>query len=111
MTNFPPQGCVVFTTASTMEEAEQMTRTVVEEGLAACATILPGAKSIYLWQGDIESATEVFVILKTMQEKLPDLEARILALHSYQTPEFLVLRVDSASAGYLEWLSSSLRSR
>lgn len=109
MANSPSQGCIALTTTSTVEEAEQLARTVVEERLAACATILPGAKSIYLWQGEIESATEVCILLKTVPERLSDLENRILALHSYQTPEFLAVNVDSANASYLEWLSSSLQ--
>ena len=100
-----------MTTTSTVEEAEQLARVILKENLAACATILPGAKSIYLWQGEIESAAEALILLKTVPEKLADLEKRILALHSYQTPEFLVLRVDSANANYLDWLCSSLKER
>jgi periplasmic divalent cation tolerance protein len=80
----------------------------VEERLAACATWIPGAQSIYHWQGQVESATESILMLKTSPDQIAALEARLHQLHSYQTPEFLVLDVESASHPYLEWLLSSL---
>ncbi|HWA96819.1 MAG TPA: divalent-cation tolerance protein CutA [Terracidiphilus sp.] len=100
---------IVLTTASSSEEAQRIARTLVEERLAACATLLPSAQSIYCWQGEIETAHETLLLLKTSQEHIAALESRIHALHSYDTPEFLVLRVDSGSHAYLEWLQSSLR--
>lgn len=99
---------IVLTTAASQEEAARLGRALVEEGLAACATLLPGAQSIYRWQGQIESAAETLLLLKTAQPQLAALEARLHALHSYQTPEFLVLPVDAASRGYLDWLMASL---
>jgi periplasmic divalent cation tolerance protein len=81
----------------------------VEEGLAACATLIPAVQSIYRWQGEIQLSTETMLLLKTAPGQLAALEARLLALHTYQTPEFLVLPVESGSQPYLEWLQSSLR--
>jgi len=81
----------------------------VEERLVACATLIPAAQSIYRWQGQIESSTETLLLLKTGPDQLAALEARLLEMHSYQTPEFLVLGVESASHSYLEWLHDSLR--
>ncbi len=100
---------LVLTTAATPDEAARLARTLVEERLAACATLLPAAQSIYRWQGQVESATETLLLLKTAPDQLPALEARLHALHSYQTPEFLVLPVEAASQGYLDWLHASLR--
>jgi periplasmic divalent cation tolerance protein len=100
---------IVLTTAGTPEEAEQLARTIVEEQLAACATILPAAKSIYRWQGEIEANSETLLLLKTLPEKLTALEARLHALHSYEIPEFLVLHAERASADYLDWLITSLK--
>jgi periplasmic divalent cation tolerance protein len=99
---------IVLTTASSPDEAQRIARTLVEEHLVACATLLPSAHSIYRWQGEIETATETLLLLKTSQEHLAALEARLPALHSYDVPEFLVLRVDSGSHAYLEWLQSAL---
>ena len=100
---------IVLTTVSSPEEADQLARTLVEERLAACATLLPPVRSIYRWQGAVETATETLLLLKTAAEHLPALEARLHALHSYQTPEFLVLCVEAGSPGYLDWLTANLR--
>jgi periplasmic divalent cation tolerance protein len=100
---------LVLTTVANPEEAARLGRTLVEERLAACVTLIPGAQSIYRWQGEIESATETLLLIKTGQEQLAALEARLHELHSYQTPEFLVLEVDAASQSYLDWLQESLR--
>ncbi len=100
---------IVLTTAATLEEAERLARALVEEQLAACASLVPSVQSIYRWQGAVESATETLLLLKTYAGRVPALEARLHALHSYQTPEFLVLPVESGSRGYLEWLAASMR--
>ena len=86
-----------------------MARTLVEERLAACVTLVPAAESIYRWQGGIETAKETLLLLKTGLEQLPVLETRLHELHIYQTPEFLILTVESGSLAYMDWLQASLR--
>jgi periplasmic divalent cation tolerance protein len=103
-----PQLRIVLTTVANPEEAERLARALVEERLAACVSFLPAARSIYRWQGRIESAEETLLLLKTAEEKLAALEARIKELHSYQTPEFVVLKAAAGSQDYLEWLLASL---
>ena len=102
------QARIVLTTESTLDEANKLGRTLVEERLAACATLIPSVQSIYHWQGEIELSTETLLLLKTGPEQLDALEARLHQLHSYQTPEFLVLGVEGVSHPYLEWLQSAL---
>jgi len=104
-----PHARIVLTTAATPEEAGRIGRTLVEERLAACATLIPAVQSIYHWQGKVESSTETMLLLKTGPAQLPALEDRLHELHSYQTPEFLVLNVEAGSHPYLEWLQASLR--
>jgi periplasmic divalent cation tolerance protein len=99
---------IVVTTVVSPEEGVRMGRALVEERLAACATILPGAHSIFRWQGQIDSSAETVLLLKTESDRLAVLEARLHELHSYQTPEFLVLDVESGSHGYLAWLHACL---
>ena len=99
---------VVVTTVVSPEEGARIGRTLVEERLAACATIIPGAQSIYRWQGQIDSSAETVVLIKTESDRLAALDTRLHELHSYQTPEFLVLAVDSSSHDYLAWLHESL---
>jgi len=99
---------IVITTVVSEEEGARMGRTLVEERLAACATIISGAQSIYRWQGEIDSSAETILLLKTESDRLAALDSRLHELHSYQTPELLVLTVDSGSHDYLAWLHASL---
>jgi periplasmic divalent cation tolerance protein len=99
----------VLTTTANAEEARRLGRTLVEERLAACATLLPAVESIYRWQGQVETSAESLLLLKTSPAQLAALEARLHALHSYQTPEFLVLPVEAGSQPYLDWLQTCLR--
>ena len=85
-----------------------MGRTLVEERLAACVTLFPAAQSIYRWKDAIETASETLLLLKTEASALPALEARLMTLHSYDTPEFLVIPVEAASHAYLEWLRAGV---
>jgi len=109
MPDSTPPARLVLTTTASAEEAARLGRTLVEERLAACATLIPAAQSIYRWQGQVESATETLLLLKTGPDQLAALQARLHELHSYQTPEFLVLGVEAASQPYIEWLQASLR--
>jgi periplasmic divalent cation tolerance protein len=108
MPDVPLLARIVLTTAANPEEAANLARTLVEEQLAACVTLIPAVRSIYRWQGKVEDSTETMLLIKTGADHLPALEARIHALHTYETPEFLVLGVDAGSAGYLDWLMASL---
>ncbi|MGA9668685.1 MAG: divalent-cation tolerance protein CutA [Terracidiphilus sp.] len=100
---------IVLTTAASPDEANRLGRTLVEERLAACATLIPAVQSIYHWEGRVESTTETLLLLKTGPDQLAALETRLHQLHSYQTPEFLVLGVEAASQAYLDWLQAALR--
>lgn len=99
---------IVITTASSLEEAGRLGRTMVEERLAACATVIPAVESIYAWKGKLETASEAMLLLKTASEHLTALEVRLHHLHSYETPEFLVLPVEGGSQAYLAWMSGNL---
>jgi periplasmic divalent cation tolerance protein len=99
---------IVLTTVGSLDEANRIARGLVEEHLAACVSILPAMQSVYRWKGNIESASEVLLMIKTGLEQLPALETRLHQLHSYETPEFLVLNVESGSHAYLAWLRASL---
>jgi periplasmic divalent cation tolerance protein len=104
-----PAAVVVLTTTANPDEADRLARILVEERLVACVTLVPSVRSIYRWQGAVETAAETLLLLKTSSELVLALQTRLSALHSYETPEFLVLNVDLGSAGYLDWLQSSLR--
>jgi len=103
-----PIARVVLATAGSAEEARRIGHALVEERLAACATLVPAVESIYRWEGSMEMTRETLLIFKTAVDRVEALKARLLELHSYQTPEFLVLEVESGSAAYLEWLAASV---
>jgi periplasmic divalent cation tolerance protein len=98
---------VVLTTWPDVDKARAAARTLVEEKLAACANLVPGVESIYRWQGTVETSSEVMVVLKTTIARYQMLEARILALHTYEVPEIVVLRVTDGLPSYLRWVESS----
>ena len=100
---------LVLTTTVSPEEAARIGRALVEERLAACVTLVPGVQSIFRWKGVVEDSVETLLLLKTGPDQLPALEARLHQLHSYETPEFLVLDVDSGSQRYLDWLENCLQ--
>ena len=110
MPDAPPPIRNALTTCASPGEASKLARTLVEERLAGCATLIPAVQSIYHWEGQIETSTETLLLLKTGPEQLAALEARVLALHSYQTPEFVVLGVEAVSQPYLDWLTRSMGS-
>jgi len=93
---------VVFSTA-TPAEAEKLARTLVEERLAACASLVANIHSQYWWKGKIESAAETLMILKTPASRINALRRRLKALHSYTVPEFLALQVLENNPDYANW--------
>ena len=97
----------VYAIFASAEEAERIGRTVIEERLAACINILPGVRSIYRWQGAIESADEVAAILKTGNASADALIARIAALHSYDVPCIVAWPIDTVLPSYADWVEAS----
>ena len=85
-------------------EAERIGRTVVEERLAACINILAPVRSIYRWQGAVESADEVAAILKTTSDGADRLIARVAALHSYDVPCLVVWPIVKLLGPYARWV-------
>ena len=100
-----PNYVQVLTTIDSREVAEQVARAVVEARAAACAQIVGPIKSIYWWNGAVESAEEWQVLMKTTEERYPVLEAVIRQAHSYDVPEIIVTRIPYGSKDYLSWVS------
>lgn len=101
---------VVLITCSTLEESRTIARAVVEKHLAACVNIVTHAvESFYLWEGKLENGSEYLLVMKTSQERVEDLKKAVLDMHSYDTPEFVVLPIVGGSEEYLNWLGQSLQ--
>lgn len=99
---------VVLVTCATLEEARKIARGVVEKRLAACVNIVAHAvESFYTWEGKLENSSEYLLIMKTSEERVGELQKEVLSLHSYDTPEFIVLPIVAGSEAYLKWLGES----
>jgi periplasmic divalent cation tolerance protein len=103
-----PTALVVLTTLGSLDDARTLVRALVDERLIACGTLLPGARSIYRWDGEVKEEMEVVVLLKTEVSKWEALTAAIRRLHPYRVPELLALPVDRGLEPYLAWLRSEV---
>ncbi|MFL6744838.1 MAG: divalent-cation tolerance protein CutA [Sphingomicrobium sp.] len=98
----------VYAVFADADEAERIGRAMVEERLAACVNILGGIRSIYRWQGAIESAEEVAAIFKTRHDTADALITRVAALHSYEVPCIVTWSVDKLLGAYADWVEGSV---
>ena len=100
--------CICLVTAANPVEASTIAQELVTRRLAACVNVVPGIRSTYRWKERIESASEVLLIIKSSRERIPELQNAVLELHSYETPEFIVLPIEHCAQAYAAWLSESL---
>jgi len=101
---------LVLVTCATLEEARRIARAVVQQHLAACVNIVTHAiESLYTWEGKLEDSSEYLLMMKTSEDRLGELQNQVLALHSYDTPEFVVLAISAGSEKYLRWLDDSVQ--
>ena len=98
----------VYAVFANVEEAERIGRAVVEARLAACANILGPVRSIYRWDGKIDSADEVAAIFKTSDEQADALMTRIAGLHSYAVPCVVVWPIDKVLQSYVHWVEDDV---
>jgi len=101
---------VVFSACDSEEQAAQIARELVEQKLAACVNILPGARSVYRWKGQIEDTAEWMLIIKSRRDLMDKLRAVIGKIHTYEVPELLAVPVVDGSESYLAWLDRELGS-
>ena len=98
---------IVLSTAGSEQEAHKIAHALVKRRLAACVNILPQVQSIYRWKGEIESAQEWLLLIKTRADKFPAVRDAIGELHSYEVPECIVLEIEDGSLPYLQWLEKA----
>ena len=95
---------LVLTTLPDRAQAEALGAALVDARHAACATVLPGARSIYRWQGIVQSSGEVLLLIKTTRACLDALKSRLPALHPYDLPEVIALDGGDGLDRYLQWI-------
>jgi periplasmic divalent cation tolerance protein len=102
---------LVYVTAPSLAEAESLARLAVAGRLAACANILPGMRSVYWWQGKMEQADEVVLLLKTSGALVSALTAALTKAHSYDCPCVVALPIASGNPDFLRWIESETTPR
>jgi periplasmic divalent cation tolerance protein len=96
---------LVLVTAPDLKTARRLARAALADRLVVCTNLVPKIESHYWWQGKIETTAEVLLIFKTTARRLARLEKLVLALHPYDTPEFLVVPPSHGNRRYLDWLA------
>jgi periplasmic divalent cation tolerance protein len=95
---------LVLTTCPDSDAAQRLAQALVSERLAACVNILPIAQSIYLWKGQVESAAEQLLIIKSMTDAYSSIQKRIRELHPYELPEVIAVPIADGLPDYLAWI-------
>lgn len=95
---------LVITNLPNRAAAERIAETLVTERLAACVNILAECSSIYYWQGKLERASEVPLLIKTTREAYPQLESMLRRMHNYELPEIIALPISAGLPEYLNWV-------
>lgn len=100
------QVLLVLTNMPDAAAAQSLARALVDSRLAACVNLLPGVQSVYRWQGAIEQASEVTLLIKTTQKHFSQLRQAIVSSHPYDVPEVLALPVSDGHLPYLQWIAA-----
>jgi len=100
---------VVLVTASGADEGSKITSLILEKRMAACVNILPKVSSLFWWQGKIDAADEVLLIIKTRASRVKDIVDAVKSVHSYTVPEVIALPIIAGNEGYLDWVAGEVR--
>lgn len=98
---------IVYCTVPDEDAAGRIAGSLVDEGLAACVSRLPGLVSTYRWQGRTETASEILLLIKTVRPRFEALRERLVALHPYELPEVIAVDVALGHAPYLDWIAAA----
>ncbi len=103
------KAVVVLTTVGSGFDARSLAEQLVEERLAACVDIVPQLYSVYRWQGRVEHDEEQLLLIKTAADRLDALQEKLLSVHPYEAPEFVVLPIEELRGPYAQWFAAVLR--
>jgi periplasmic divalent cation tolerance protein len=95
---------IVLSTFADEDQARSLARRLVDERLIACGNVVPGVTSIYRWQGKLEEAGEVLLVMKTTAPLVPRVRERIVELHPYEVPEVVAIRSSDVAEAYGRWV-------
>jgi len=100
---------LVFCTCPDSKSAQALAHHLVEQRLAACVNLLPAMRSVYRWQGQIEQAEEIQLVIKTCVDRLDALSAAIRLHHPYELPEIVAISTSAGLPAYLDWIRAQTR--
>lgn len=103
-----PKAIIVMVTCPSRKTADRIAQGLVSQRLAACVNIIGGVRSLFRWQGKVESASEQLLVIKTERRLFRRLQAAIKASHPYQVPEIIALPIIAGDSDYLLWIRQSL---
>jgi len=104
-----PAYIVLFITTPTPEEAQRISRALLEQRKVACVNIVPRVSSLFWWQGKIDSARESLLIVKTTASQLNELVTLVKEIHSYDVPEIVAMPIVGGNQEYLEWIGKEVK--
>jgi periplasmic divalent cation tolerance protein len=102
---------LVLTNLPDRAAAERIADALVTQGVAACVNVLGECASVYRWQGKIEHASEVPLLIKTSRAAYPQLESALRKLHPYELPEIIALPISAGLPEYLNWVAQETSSK
>ena len=104
-----PASCIALITCQSKKEADRIVSSLLKKRLAACANIISGVDSRFWWNGKIDQAREILVILKTKRGNFKKIEKETKRLHSYEVPEIIAIPIIAGSREYLGWIGKNTR--
>lgn len=102
-TQFEVDSLVLVLTNCTLAEGPKLAEKLVLEHYAACVNVIPGVRSYYMWEGEFHVDAESTLLIKTMEPHVDELVRRLRQLHSYDTPEIVMLKPDAVDGRYRQW--------
>ena len=100
---------VLFITTATVEEAQQISKALLNQRKVACINIVPKVSSHFWWQGELDSAKESLMVAKTKASQLNEIVRLVKELHSYEIPEIIALPIVGGNQDYLEWIDKEVK--
>ncbi|MBU1395148.1 MAG: divalent-cation tolerance protein CutA [Gammaproteobacteria bacterium] len=97
---------LILTTLPDAASAEKLARALIERRAAACVNVLPACRSIYRWEGAVETAEEIPLLIKTTRAAYPLVEELIRTQHPYDVPELIAISITNGLPAYLNWLAT-----
>jgi len=104
-----PAYIVLFITTATAEEAQRISKVLLEQRKVACVNIVPRVSTFFWWQGKLDSAQESLLIIKTKASLLSEIVRLVREIHSYDVPEIIALPIVGGNQDYLEWIGKEVK--